>query len=336
MPQISRNKVEYSLGSSEDIPLTVCVAAIYDSGVIGASDRMITAGDVLFEPKQTKLVTLTTSITVMLAGDSSLQLEIMYKVRADVNKRIEDDPHTWWNVQDVAELYAHYYNQVRRKKSENAILAPLGLDHDSFIFRQQEMSPDLVKQLATELINFELPQVSTIVTGVDPTGAHIFVVHGSDVVCQDGVGFAAIGAGYWHANSQLMFGGHHKYKPFPESLLLVYSSKKRAEVAPGVGTVTDMFIVDGLGGFTPVRQDVIIRFENLYQSAQEEQKKIADQLEMRAKDYVEEIIAAATPKEQEALPQNSAGNPPADQKELRDGTQEGQPEDQPEPKPEPQ
>jgi len=328
MPQMPSSKVEYLIGSSEAIPLTVCVAALYagGGGVIGASDRMITAGDVQFEPQQTKLVTLTNSITIMLAGDSSLQMEIVYKVRTDIQRRLQDNPGTVFEVQEVADLYAHFYVQARRKRSENAILAPIGLDYDSFVLRQQELAPELVKQLATELINFEMPQVSAIIAGVDTDGGHIYLVHGSDVSCQDGVGFAAIGAGYWHSNSQLMFGGHHKYRPFPESLLLVYSSKKRAEVAPGVGNATDMFIIEGLEGHTAVGLHVLDGLERIYQTAQNEQKEIEKRSERSARQYVEEILAAATTKEQEALAENSGGDAPTDQKELQDGTEESEPQ----------
>jgi hypothetical protein len=311
--------------------VTVCVAAIYDGGIIGASDRMLTAGDIEFEPNQTKILDLTNSITLLLAGDSALQMDILYRVRSDVRKRITDEPTNWWTVKEVAELYVHYYNDERRKRSANAFLAPLGLDHDSFIGRQQELAPELVTQLATELINFELPEVSTIFSGTDLLGSHIYVANGADITCHDAVGFAAIGAGYWHADSQLMFGSHNKYRPFAESLMLVYSAKKRAEVAPGVGEATDMFVIDGLGGHTPVGYHVLGELEKIYQTAQEEEKKIAEQAEKKAVQYVKEILTAATPKEQAILPEDTTGSASSDQKELSDGSEKSEQEDKPKP-----
>jgi hypothetical protein len=222
--------------------LTVCVAAICEEHIIlGASDRMVTAGDVEFEPPQTKVSFLTSSIAVMIAGDSSLQLEIMYEVREEVNKRVDAEPLNWWRVRDVAELYFKNFKMAKRKRVESAILDPLGLDYESFITRQGELSSELVDKLATEVLNFEMSEIETIVTGVDPTGSHIYVVNNRGVTCRDSVGFAAIGAGYWHANSQFMFAGHSRSKPVPQTLLLTYAAKKRAEVAPGVGEATDMF-----------------------------------------------------------------------------------------------
>jgi hypothetical protein len=70
--------------------VTVCVAAMgqfpLDAQltlgplVVGASDRMITAGDVQFEPQQTKIAQLTSSLALMVAGDTDLQTEIIADV----------------------------------------------------------------------------------------------------------------------------------------------------------------------------------------------------------------------------------------------------------------
>jgi hypothetical protein len=86
--------------------MTVCVAAICKSlvsdlpTILGASDRMLTAGDIQFEPQQSKIVALTTSIAIMIAGDSAMQAEVMQNVNADVYRRIEAEPKNWWNVRD--------------------------------------------------------------------------------------------------------------------------------------------------------------------------------------------------------------------------------------------
>jgi hypothetical protein len=185
--------------------VTVCVAALCEGGnIFGASDRMLTAGDVEFEPGAGKIRELTTSIALMTAGDSSLQTEIISRISLDVVARIDADPKNWWHVKDVADLYARHYSAVKRERSERSILAPLGLTHDSFIARQAVIADSFIRNLTTELINFSMPSVATIITGSDPVGEHIYVVTGGDVECLDAVGFAAIGIGRWHANSQFM------------------------------------------------------------------------------------------------------------------------------------
>jgi hypothetical protein len=117
---------------------------------------MITAGDVQFEPPDIKVARVTSSIAIMTAGDSALHAEILQSVRTEVSERILYDPDEWLNIKDVADMYSRYYNETRTKRAEKAILAPLGLDTDSFIRRQQEMSSDFVRQLGTEMINFNM------------------------------------------------------------------------------------------------------------------------------------------------------------------------------------
>lgn len=130
---------------------------------------------------------------------------------------------------------------IKSKHAEIRALGPLSLTMDSFIKRQKEMTPEIVKDLTSAIVNFDMPEIEAIVTGIDGTGTHIYVVTNSGVECRDAIGFAAIGIAYWHANSQFMFAGHNRMRPLPETLLLTYAAKKRAEVAPGVGSGTDMF-----------------------------------------------------------------------------------------------
>ena len=196
--------------------MTVCIAAICGSGyVIGAADRMLTAGDIQFQPAQSKVQQITSSVVLMMAGDASLQGEIVQRVLKDVTKRVVDDPENWWMVGDVADLYYEYCTQTSLKKAEGELLAPLGLTVESFYSQQ----------IATELINYDMPDVGCICCGIDPSGPHIYIVDKQGVRCQDLVGFASVGVGMWHSNSQLMFVGHTRLKPPAETLLSVYSAK---------------------------------------------------------------------------------------------------------------
>src|SRR6266852_1918989 len=127
--------------------------------VFGASDRMLTGRDVEFEPSQTKIIGLTRSIAILVAGDTAMQIEIIYRVRSDVKARVLTEPDNWWNVSDVADLYSRYYNEARSKRSENAILTPLGMNRTSYLDRQQQLSSELVIQIADKLMKFESPRV---------------------------------------------------------------------------------------------------------------------------------------------------------------------------------
>ncbi len=140
------------------------------------------------------------------------------------------------------------------------------------------------------------PGIEAIFCGLDLTGHHIFVVNNSaNVVCHDVVGFAAIGIGYWHANSQFMFAEHHWQKSFSETLLLTYSAKKRAEVAPGVGAETDMFAIGpNLGEHTPtIGNHVLDKLQEIYDETRKKHQQSNDEAEVAASEYVSKIVENA-------------------------------------------
>jgi hypothetical protein len=62
-----------------------------------------------------------------------------------------------------------------------------------------------------------------------------------------------------------MLARHNWNAPLPETLLLIYSAKKRAEVAPGVGSGTDLFMIGpGLGSFTILSDEVVSYLDGVF------------------------------------------------------------------------
>jgi hypothetical protein len=283
--------------------VTVCVAALCDlNTIIGASDRMITAGDVQFEPAQVKAWWMNPSIVVMISGDTALQTEILLGVHAEVRERIERDPANWWTVREVADLYVSHYNAVRADRAENALLTPFGLTRDAFISRQSEMSISFLRDLSVDLLSYELPPISAIIAGVDPTGGHLWLIskatRGVVATCQDSSGFASIGIGRGHAQSQLMFSKHTRFQPFAETLFLAYLSKKRAEVAPGVGGGTDMFLISGLGKATVIDESVTLNLERIYKATRKSENDALRRAGVSATQYVAQLFHEAHEREQ--------------------------------------
>jgi hypothetical protein len=279
--------------------VTVCVAGICQGRVVGASDRMLTAGDIEFEPEQSKLIQVNAAMGAMLAGSTLLQSEIMQRLLRQVNERIEAEPQNWWKVEDVANAYFSHYLDIKRERALQKLLHPLGLDYDSFVQKQKEMNANLTVKLSQDLINFEMDHVAAIFGGIDATGPHIYIVRNDGPSCQDWAGFASIGVGAWHADSHLMIAGHHKLKTMPETLLQIYTAKKRSEVAPGVGSATDMFLVGpGLGGYIEIGGHVINELQNSYETMNEEFKISRQNADRRIAKYVEEIISKATTQDQ--------------------------------------
>lgn len=298
--------------------VTVCIAALSENIVVGASDRMLTSGDVQFETSAgTKIFGLSNSIFVMTAGDAALQGEIVQMVSREMTNRIACKPQNQWKVSEAADLYVKYYNFVRNKRAESQILSPLHLDYQSYLANQRTMSDQLVNDLAKELLNFEIPNVAAIFAGLDPTGAHIYTVRNNGAECDDNVGFAAIGIGSRHASSQFMFARHAWNSPFSETLLLTYYVKREAEVAPGVGIGTDMVVVGSqVGPIIPLGGRVIKELDKEYRKIIRAESNAFTRAKGAMRNYVEELTkqtkAAAAPGGQQA-PANNGGTPSSDE-----------------------
>jgi hypothetical protein len=294
--------------------MTVCIAARAGNIVVGVSDRMLTSGDIQFEPSAgTKTYFLTNSMFVMTAGDAALQAEIILMVLQEITDRIAKDPNNWWKVSEAADLYVKYYNVIRNKRAENAVLSPLNLDGQSFLANQGTMSSNLVERLARELINFEMPNASAIFAGLDPAGCHIYTVHNNEANCVNNVGFAAIGIGDRHASSQLMFARHAWNAPFPETLMLTYYAKKKAEVAPGVGVGTDMVMVGPvLGSLMQIGDHVIKKLDEEYDRIIRSESSAFARAKGRMRGYVEDLTnkaqaTGAAAAEKQASPKTDGG-----------------------------
>jgi hypothetical protein len=168
-----------------------------------------------------------------------------------------------------------------------------------------------------------MPSVATIVAGSDPHGEHIYVVTDGDVECLDAVGFAAIGIGRWHANSQFMFAGHDRSKPIPETLLLTYPAKRRAEVSPGVGAGTDMFTIGSrLGSYVRINPQVVTDLEAIYQHIRNTSQEAIEKGNQEVRTYVEDLSRTATTDQQEATSTVGGGTPSADAQPVAGGTKE--------------
>jgi hypothetical protein len=147
--------------------MTICIAAQSEGIIFLASDRMLTAGDIEFEPPAQKVLFLTSSMVVMFSGDASFHSEVLLDVNREVQQRVQNAPDEWLLVRDVAGLYIKYRNQAKLRRAEAALLAPLGLDKDSFLQMQRSMDSGLVDKLASEIVNFKVPDVDVIIAGIE-------------------------------------------------------------------------------------------------------------------------------------------------------------------------
>ena len=321
--------------------MTVCIAAICQekATILGACDRMMTAGDIEFEPDldslnkpsdspliyntNAKIFQLTTSIVAMTAGDSGLQAEVIASTRAKVSERISAEPQKWLDVKDAVDFYLESYNKAKAKRVHDFVFAPLGLDANTFLSRQHELNANFILDVTKRLQRFEsdfqdMHGADTIITGIDTT-PHIYRItkslNGNDATCCDSIGFAAIGSGARHAESQFMLSGHNPHSDRDETLLLTYLAKKRSEIAPGVGKGTDMFVIGpGLGSFAMLAniQDFNMKeIDSIYKKMEQEQAKRFQAAKEKTKQYIAAMFAARakTPEQKQQAPTESPSTP---------------------------
>ena len=265
---------------------------------------MKTAADIQYEPEVTKIFQFNSSITFMTSGDSAFQAEILSGLFKKVNAKNETNPDELVGIEDVAYLYAETRNEIRAKRAENSILLPLGLSQETFLSRQHEMSEALIGFLIRELLNFDVPEVATIISGIDSTGPHIFMVRNDVITCWDTIGFVSIGIGERHANSQLMLAGLTRDTPIPEAMFLTYIAKKRSEVSPGVGEETDMFLMGTMPGtFSLFSEDQIGKLEKEYKWLSDGENQVFNTAKGEITKYVDQIVEDAR-KEQQGSSKN--------------------------------
>ena len=276
--------------------------------VLCASDRMLTAGDIEFEPPQTKIYPLTNSILVLVAGDAAAQ----HSISATANRQMAASGSLL--VRDGAEIYANAFAEYRKRRNERAILAPLGLDLQAFIANQKSMLPEIAARITRDLTLDDL-EIAGIVAGVDDHGAHVYVIRDpGQPICHDSIGFASIGIGSGHAESQFMFAGYQKRESLPNALMLLYRAKKRAEVAPGVGTDTDIYSVSRTG-WVAAEEMWTDKLHEIYQVARQREDDSWTVASTAFNDFTVEVLLERERQQREAAT-------------ATDGTQEGQGLDQ--------
>jgi hypothetical protein len=121
--------------------MTVCVAAIAEKSIIiGVSDRMLTAGEIEFEPEQSKIWFFSSAIIALFSGDAAIQGQLLKQTYDEVKVKIDADPTNWMSVKDIATLYCQEYRELRKSHAETEILSPLVLTIQSYLEKQATLN----------------------------------------------------------------------------------------------------------------------------------------------------------------------------------------------------
>jgi len=282
--------------------VTICVATIAEKNtLIAACDRMVTAGDTEFELGQAKIWLLSNSIVALLSGDLTKQAEIMKEVHTTVQYWIVQNPTVQVRVADVVALYCGEYRKLLRHHAERDILSPFGLDLPTFLASQNTFNQEFLNEIRNHLLDYSFPiPLETIIMGHDKDGplglkgeeliyTKLYSLDGDRSSLRTTVGFAAIGGGKFHAESEITFMEHAPSKPFHETIFLTYAAKKRAEVAPGVGKTTDVVVLGpALNTFLKIEDRHVGALEKMYQKYRGENLATLDRTRKSAMVFVKE------------------------------------------------
>jgi len=283
---------------------------------------MLTSGNIEFEPPQTKVFPLTRNVVAMISGDGSKMLTICQQAWADLQAKPQAD------VAGVVGIVTARFAALRRSEAEASMLTPLGLDLPKLLLGQKRgMDKELVASLLREVREYSFDS-NLIITGTDGSGAHIYIVGDPGrAMCCDLMGFAAIGVGDWHAESQFMVAKYVSSWPFEKALRLLYLAKKRAETAPGVGTDTDLFIIGSppAGAHTQVGVDVVQRLHEMYEAHMKTIETMGWLADTQMEDYVKQLEASTQEAQETAT--ESGGKEPPEPGTIRGDPEKGESED---------
>lgn len=267
--------------------MTVCIAALFTwsypptmGGSVPTfgraaavlSDRMITAGDIQYEPQQLKIATISPRILLLIAGDYSIHSQAIKDTQKQTRNILDATPH------NVALIYGHKIQAIKQRQAEDLYLAPLGLNMDTFLAQQRDLSEGFVQSITSQIQNFKGEDCAALVVGSDGENAQIYEIdHNGTVHCRDDVGFAAIGIGAGHALSRFMQAGYVNSVDISRALAASYSAKKNAEVAPGVGKATDIHLVFK-DNIEPLWSEIAEKLDELYAAYEKRRSELADQV----------------------------------------------------------
>lgn len=225
--------------------MTVCLAALCRDGeearAIVATDRMVTfPGFIEFEHATPKMQAASMRALAMTAGDTLVGTRITREVAESITGTLP--------VVEIAQRLAAHYDATRTHRMEQQLLAPRGLTLQTFYGAHATLNGQITLMIDQQMQQFMLG-VELLLAGADETGAHIYSVQhpGKPELLHDVIGYAAIGSGAIHAVQSMIGFGHTSSAEYQETVFRVYASKRRSEVAPGVGHDTDMAVLSAEG-----------------------------------------------------------------------------------------
>jgi hypothetical protein len=215
--------------------------------MVVAADRMFTIGaplNVEFEPPISKIESMNAACLAMGSGNSLAVAEILRRTK----DRFTNSPAQ--SIGAIAGAVLEEYQKFRNDSLDQQLIGP-ALGPDFVLHRSRggtlpqylQSQGQIYAQLFMQSQQFNL-NVEIIVTGIDSSGSHNYVIsHPGQMVPFDKIGYAITGSGATHASIKLALELQNAKMSLADTLYSVYAAKLASEVAPGVGKETEMSVI---------------------------------------------------------------------------------------------
>jgi 20S proteasome alpha/beta subunit len=224
--------------------MTVCIAALCDNrkAIILAADKMVGSHMIESEAEIHKVMPLHKGWRVMLAGEVAPAFDIIDSAKKKLSKAKS------LTVQEVEHAVVESYREKRFAEAVSRHLSPRGLTPESFNSSSSNGMPESLRLALDAAIENHHLEVELLVAGFDRHGqGHIFSINDYDnrgaARRFDIPGFHAIGSGSHGANYMMTYRSVSPPMPIRWALYLVLEGKYFGELASGVGSRTDLYIL---------------------------------------------------------------------------------------------
>jgi 20S proteasome alpha/beta subunit len=225
--------------------MTVCIAALCDNrkAIILAADKMVGSHAIESEAEIHKVLHLHKDWRVMLAGND---ISPAFEIVDSAKKRLPKGKT--FTVQEVENAIVESYREQRLAGAASQYLAPRGLTLETFNSAASNVLPESLRLSLDSAIEGYRLELELLVAGFDRNGrGHIFSISDYDnrgaARRHDIPGFQAIGSGSHGANYMMMYRALSPPLPIRWALYLVLEGKYFGELASGVGSRTDLYIL---------------------------------------------------------------------------------------------
>ena len=243
--------------------MTICLALVCEDGnsLVAVADRMVsdTSLSLEFEQRTRKIDRIEPSFATLTAGDALAHTDLLRDATNSISGMAQP------SVREVAAAVEGCFIEHRQALAEKSVLKRVGLDYETFLEKQQNLSDALILALSAEYQSIELG-VELLVAGIDSSGAHLYEISDPGTArCFDSIGYAAIGSGLPHAEGFLTEADYSPEIPLNRGVWFAYVAKRRSERAPGVGSrFTDILTIDADNGASFLSQRSLEQLDSIY------------------------------------------------------------------------